>query len=113
MQTDKMPIQRTGYVLYRALQGFSGCLSGAKFKLYACAKVYDQCARVLNVSKLQVDTMPNPHSLDLRWRVVWLSLTGHYSAIQIAQLLNLSERTVRRYITTFQQSWDVEPKQYI
>ena len=43
--------------------------------------------------------MPVPYSLDLRWRVVWLSLTRRYSAMEISQLLHLSERTVRRYIT--------------
>ena len=56
--------------------------------------------------------MPNPYSLDLRWRVVWLSLSRCYAAIEISQLLHLSERTVRRYITMFQQTGDVEPKQY-
>ena len=56
--------------------------------------------------------MPNPYSLDLRWRVVWLSLTRRYSAIEISQLLQVSEHTVRQYITMFQQTGDVEPKQY-
>ena len=56
--------------------------------------------------------MPNPYSLDLRWRVVWLSLTRCYSAIQISRLLHLSECTLRRYITIFQQTGDVKPKQH-
>ena len=56
--------------------------------------------------------MPVPYSLDLRWRVMWLSLTRRYSAMEISQLLHLSERTVRWYITMFQQTGDVESKQY-
>ena len=96
------------------IQGFSGCLSNAKIQIARMRKGHNQCAHIFEclfrVSTLQVSAMPNPYSLDLRWRVVWLSLTQRYSAIPISRLLHLSERTVRRYITIFQQTGDVMPK---
>ena len=66
----------------------------------------------MNICFEFVGAMPVPYSLDLCWCVVWLSLTQRYSATEISKLLHLSERTVRRYITIFQQLGDVEPKQY-
>ena len=51
--------------------------------------------------------MPNSYSLDLRWRIVWVYLAQHRSPRDIAALLNVSERTVRRYITLFYHTGDV------
>ena len=84
---------------------FSGCLSGRSAGANTHAQWCTSNVRVfLNVSMSKVTTMPNPYSLDLRYRVVWLIPLW---ALQISQLLNLSERTVRRYITAFQQTGDV------
>ena len=83
---------------------------------YTCTFMFSTSARTFEYSNVVVcsvqSKMPNPYSMDLRWRVVWLSITYHYSSTQIAQFFNLSERTVRRYIATFQQTGDVEVKQH-
>ena len=49
--------------------------------------------------------MPKAYATDLRWRVVWLCLTFS----EIATLLLVSERTVRRYISLFNKSGGIEP----
>ena len=53
--------------------------------------------------------MPNPYSLDLRWRIVWSYLAHKRSYSEIAMLFSVSERTVRRYIGRFQTTGDVVP----
>lgn len=53
--------------------------------------------------------MPNPYSLDLRWRIVWSYLTHKRSYAEIAVLFSVSEHTVRRYIARFQITGDVVP----
>ena len=53
--------------------------------------------------------MPNPYSLDLRWRIVWAHLAHKKSYAEIAALFNVSERTIRRYVARFQITGDVEP----
>ena len=54
--------------------------------------------------------MPNPYSVDFRWRVVWMYVAHSKSPADIAQLLCISERTVRWYLTLFYQVGDVEPR---
>ena len=56
-------------------------------------------------------SMPNPYSVDLRWRIIWLYLARKLSSLQIAALLNVSERTVRRYVALFYRTGDVKPRQ--
>lgn len=56
--------------------------------------------------------MPRPYSIDFRWRIVWLSIVNHWDANDISQLLCVSERTVRRFVTLFQQTGDIKPKSY-
>ena len=53
--------------------------------------------------------MPTPYSIDLRWRVVWFHLVHGFTSQEVADLLCLSERTVRRYITLFHQTGDIKP----
>lgn len=53
--------------------------------------------------------MPNPYSIDLRWRIVWAYLGGRLSFSQIAATFAISERTVRRYVTLFHSTGDVKP----
>ena len=53
--------------------------------------------------------MPTPYALELRWRVVWLNLVHGFSSHEVSELLCLSERTVRRYLTLFHQTGDVKP----
>ena len=53
--------------------------------------------------------MPTPYTLELRWRVVWLNLVHGFSSHEVSELLCLSERTVRRYLTLFHQTGDVKP----
>ena len=53
--------------------------------------------------------MPNPYSVDLRWRVVWLNLAYRANALKISRLLCLSERTVQRYLAMFHQTGDIKP----
>ena len=54
--------------------------------------------------------MPKPYATDPLWRVVWLYLAHHHTPSEISQLLLLSECSVRRYISLFNQTGDVEPK---
>ena len=54
--------------------------------------------------------MPKAYAVDLRWRVVWLSLAHNPTASEISNLLLLSQRSVRRYISLFHQTGNVEPK---
>jgi len=54
--------------------------------------------------------MPIPYSVDLRWRVVWMHLAHNRSPADIAQLLCISEHTVRQCLTLFYQTGDVEPR---
>ena len=53
--------------------------------------------------------MPTPYSVDLRWRAVWLNLTHGFSSQEVGEILCLSKRTVRRYLTLFHQTGDVQP----
>ena len=53
--------------------------------------------------------MPTPYTLELHWRVVWLNLVHGFSSHEVSELLCLSERTVRRYLTLFHQTGDVKP----
>ena len=53
--------------------------------------------------------MLTPYTLELRWRVVWLNLVHGFSSHEVSELLCLSERTVRRYLTLFHQTGDVKP----
>lgn len=53
--------------------------------------------------------MPNPYSIDLRWRIVWAHLSQSLATTQIAELFSISESSVRRYITSFQQTGYVKP----
>ena len=54
--------------------------------------------------------MPNPYSVDLRWRVVWLNLVQRASTLKISRLLCLSQRTVQRYLVLFHRTGDVKPR---
>ena len=54
--------------------------------------------------------MPKAYAVDLQWRVVWLSLAHNRSSPEISNLLLLSERSVRWYISLFHQTDNVEPK---
>ena len=54
--------------------------------------------------------MPVPYQLDLRLRVVWLYLAHRHDFKTIASLLNISDRTVRRYIDLFVNTGEVEPR---
>lgn len=54
--------------------------------------------------------MPLPYSTDLRWRVVWLSLVHCTSPHDISKLLNISSRTVARYVQLFNSTGDVVPR---
>ena len=53
--------------------------------------------------------MPLPFSVDLRWRIVWLSLTTDRTPANIAHIMNVSELTVWRYISLFKQTGDIQP----
>ena len=53
--------------------------------------------------------MPTPYAVELRWRVICLNLLHGFSSHEVGELLCLSERTVRRYLTLFQQTGDVKP----
>ena len=52
--------------------------------------------------------MPILYSLDLQWRIIWISLAWHASLQDIGQQLSVSERTVRRYLKMFKDMQDVQ-----
>ena len=52
--------------------------------------------------------MPPPYSLDLRWRIIWLSLTTSHTPATISRLFTVSERTVWRYLSLFNLKGDVQ-----
>ena len=54
--------------------------------------------------------MPQPYSVDLRWRIVWLCLFHHKEKQEIAALLHVSTRTVDRYVELFLSTGDVAAK---
>ena len=54
--------------------------------------------------------MAPPYSTDLRWRIVWLVLTLQVSSDVVSRLLNMSARTVTRYVDLFQRTGDVVPR---
>lgn len=56
--------------------------------------------------------MPNPYSTDLRWRVVFLHVAENISITRIAEMLCVSESTVRRYLNLFWQTGDVKPVEF-
>ena len=53
--------------------------------------------------------MPKPYSVDIRWRIVWLYVTQEGTPNEIAHLMNVSERSVWRYISLFEHTGDVTP----
>ena len=53
--------------------------------------------------------MPRAYTIDLRWRIVWLYTVQQLSPGEIANLACVNERTVRRYITLFEQTGDIQP----
>lgn len=56
--------------------------------------------------------MPPPYSDDLRWRIVWLRIARDMSPSEIADLLCISESSVRRYTERFYASGSVSPSEY-
>ena len=54
--------------------------------------------------------MALPYSTDLRCQIVWLVLTLNVSPDVVARLMNVSARTVTRYVDLFQQTGDVVPR---
>ena len=54
--------------------------------------------------------MPLAYSLDRRWRVIWMHLAHQTATTRIAELLGISERTVRRYLNSFKNTGDVLPE---
>lgn len=53
--------------------------------------------------------MPKAYSTDLRWRVVWLYLVHHLDVRNIAELLSISQKTVKRYLDKFHRTGEIEP----
>ena len=68
---------------YRSYTG-SGAVHAADSRrahTYTCTFMFSTSARTFEYSNVVVcsvqSKMPNPYSMDLRWRVVWLSITYH------------------------------------
>ena len=54
--------------------------------------------------------MPVAYSIDLRWRIVWLSMVHKLSVKTISEQLCVSQRSVRRYLRMFEATGDIKPK---
>ena len=63
-------------------------------------------------NSLESTTMPSALSIDLRWRIVWMKISQNLPGNEIADLLQVSERTVRRIVDLFYHTGDVKPKEY-
>ncbi len=57
-------------------------------------------------------TMPKSYSEDLRWRAVWLHVIQRKSCAEIGQLLYMCEKSVQRYISLFNATGSVSPKEH-
>lgn len=53
--------------------------------------------------------MPNPYSLDLRWRIIWLHTAQHLTTSDISRLMCVSRKTVKRYTKQFELSGEIQP----
>ena len=53
--------------------------------------------------------MPKSYSEDLRWRAVWLHLIRRLSYAEIAEVLFMCEKSVKRYIDMFNSTGSVAP----
>lgn len=60
------------------------------------------CARVLS-------KMPILYAVDFCWRIVRLYTAKQLSLVEISRMVYVSESTVKRYITQFEQTSDVQP----
>ena len=56
--------------------------------------------------------MPTNYSEDLRWRAVWLYAIRSKAYQEIADLLFMSERSVRRYVDLYMSTGGVEASEY-
>jgi transposase-like protein len=86
-------------------------LWGGRHVQFRCQKIAVQSTRMRTILP------PNsnwkrmlPYSTDLRWRIVWLSLAYHATPDDIARKLQVSSRTVRRYLLLFRRGGDILPK---
>ena len=56
--------------------------------------------------------MPRSYSEDLKWRSVWLALVRGINVVEIASVLFMCEKSVRRYLSLFYLTGSVSPKQH-
>lgn len=70
-----------------------------------CPCTWCDC-RLLSRTKNTVE-MPAPFSTDLRWRIAWMKIAHDLPMKEIATMLELSERSVRRIVKLFKTSGDV------
>ena len=54
--------------------------------------------------------MPSPYSVDLRWRIIWLTQIQHKPYIVVSELLTVSVRTISRYVELFNTTGDIQPR---
>ena len=56
--------------------------------------------------------MPLPFSEDLRWRMIWLCCYREYNVNEVAEMLVISSKTVRRTIKLYEETGNILPAQY-
>ena len=59
---------------------------------------------------MQVESVPLSYSVDLRWRLVWLSMVHRMTSSAISLQMCISERSVKRYLRLFQLTGNVKLK---
>ena len=93
------------------IQTVSGRLSNFQTShLCACAPLkFKVVQNNTDASAVAVSKRPRAYTIDLRWRIVWLYTVQQLSPGEIANLACVNERTVRRYITLFEQTGDIQP----
>ena len=58
--------------------------------------------------RVRVSRMPVNYSSDLRWRAVWLVTLRGMTYEEVSQMLFISERSIRRYVSLFLTTGNVE-----
>lgn len=79
------------------------------FPFQSIAHVYSLMFKRLKSSTSTLSTIPNPYAVDLHWRSIWLYIAKELNPLEIARLVCVNKRTIRRYVTLFEQTGDVQP----
>ena len=73
---------------------------------------FEYTQQVSTASHQRLIIMPKAYSEDLRWRAVWLHLIRRLSYAEIADVLFMCKKSVKRYIDLFNFTGSVAPTEH-